>query len=261
MRSGLILNHFVTKTGESSLDLNTKHPKGCFFAILNTDNLYRRVMKIFLDCSDPELIASAYETGLIDGVTTNPSLMLKAGEDPKHVIKEISAIFPWNASVSAEVVGDTAEEMLDMAEDYLDIGPNITIKVPCTVEGLKACRELSNDDVQVNVTLIFSTAQALLAAKAGATYVSPFVGRVYDQHWNGIHLIEEIADVFATHELKTEVLAASIREPIQVSDAFRVGADICTISVPIFYKLYKHILTDKGLELFDRDWKALQESI
>ena len=218
-------------------------------------------MKIFLDCSDPELIASAYETGLIDGVTTNPSLMLRAGKDPKHVIKEISAIFPWNASVSAEVVGDTAEEMLDMAEDYLEIGPNITIKVPCTVEGLKACRELSNDDVQVNVTLIFSTAQALLAAKAGATYVSPFVGRVFDQHWNGIHLIEEIADVFATHELKTEVLAASIREPMQVTDAFRVGADICTLPLPIFYKLYKHILTDKGLELFDRDWKSLQDKL
>ena len=170
-------------------------------------------MKIFLDCSDPELITSAFETGLIDGVTTNPSLMLKAGKDPKQVIKEISEIFPWNASISAEVVGDTAEEMLDMAQDYLEIGPNITIKVPCNiVEGLKVCRELSDDDVQVNVTLIFSTAQAILAAKAGATFVSPFVGRVFDQHWNGIHLIEEIADVFATHQVKTRVLAASIRE-------------------------------------------------
>ena len=218
-------------------------------------------MKLFLDCSDPELIAHAFETGLIDGVTTNPSLMLKAGKNPKEVIKEISSIFPWNASISAEVVGDTAEEMLDMAQDYLDIGPNITIKVPCTVEGLKACRELSDDDVQVNVTLIFSTAQAILAAKAGAKYVSPFVGRVFDQHWNGIHLIEEIADVFATHQVKTEVLAASIREPLQVSDCFRVGADVCTLPLPIFYKLYKHILTDKGLELFDKDWKELQEKI
>lgn len=218
-------------------------------------------MKIFLDCSDPELIASAYETGLIDGVTTNPSLMLKAGEDPKHVIKEISSIFPWQASVSAEVVGETADEMLGMAADYLEIGPNITIKVPCTVEGLKACKSLSDEDVSVNVTLIFSTAQALLAAKAGATYVSPFVGRVFDQHWNGIQLIEEIADVFATHQVKTEVLAASIRDAHQVSDAFRVGADICTLPVPIFYKLYKHILTDKGLELFDADWKSLQEKM
>ena len=218
-------------------------------------------MKLFLDCSDPELIASAFETGLIDGVTTNPSLMLKAGEDPKHIIKEISAISPWNASVSAEVVGDTAEEMLDMAQEYLEIGPNITIKVPCTVEGLKACRELADDDVQVNVTLVFSTVQAILAAKAGATYVSPFVGRVYDQHWNGIYLIEQIADVFATHQVKTEILAASIRDPIQVSDAFKVGADICTIPLPMFYQLYKHILTDKGLEQFDKDWTALQEKI
>jgi transaldolase len=187
--------------------------------------------------------------------------MLKAGEDPKHIIKEISAIFPWNASVSAEVVGDTAEEMLDMAQEYLEIGPNITIKVPCTVEGLKACRELADDDVQVNVTLVFSTVQAILAAKAGATYVSPFVGRVYDQHWNGIYLIEQIADVFATHQVKTEILAASIRDPIQVSDAFKVGADICTIPLPMFYQLYKHILTDKGLEQFDKDWTALQEKI
>jgi transaldolase len=218
-------------------------------------------MKLFLDCSDPELISAAFETGLIDGVTTNPSLMLKAGENPKHIIKEISAIFPWNSSVSAEVVGDTAEEMLDMAAEYLDIGPNITIKVPCTVEGLKVCRELANEDVHVNVTLIFSTAQAILAAKAGAKYVSPFVGRVFDQHWNGIYLIEQIADVFATHQVKTEILAASIRDPIQVSDAFRVGADICTIPLPMFYQLYKHILTDKGLEQFDKDWTSLQEKI
>ena len=218
-------------------------------------------MKLFLDCSDPELISTAFETGLIDGVTTNPSLMLKAGEDPKHIIKEISAIFPWTSSVSAEVVGDTVEEMLDMAQEYLEIGPNITIKVPCTVEGLKVCKELSDDNVQVNVTLIFSTAQAILAAKAGATYVSPFVGRVYDQHWNGIYLIEQIADVFATHQVKTEILAASIRDPIQVSDAFRVGADICTIPLPMFYQLYKHILTDTGLEQFDKDWTSLQEKI
>lgn len=218
-------------------------------------------MKIFLDCSDPELIATAYETGLIDGVTTNPSLMLRAGEDPKHVIKEISMIFPWQASVSAEVVGETADQMLGMAADYLEIGTNITIKVPCTVEGLKVCKSLSDDDVSVNVTLVFSTAQAILAAKAGATYVSPFVGRVFDQHWDGIHLIEEIADVFATHQVRTEVLAASIREAHQVSDAFRVGADICTLPVPIFYKLYSHILTDTGLELFDRDWRELQEKM
>jgi|TARA_B100002019_G_scaffold244518_1_gene221508 transaldolase len=218
-------------------------------------------MKIFLDCSDPELILQAFDTGLIDGVTTNPSLMLKAGNDPRDVIKEISQIFPWNSSVSAEVVGDTAEEMLQMAEDYIDIGPNITIKVPCTFEGLKACKRLSSDEINVNVTLVFDTAQAILAAKAGATYVSPFVGRVFDQSFDGIGVIEEIADVFATHNTNTQVLAASIREVYQVSSAFRVGADICTIPITIFHKMYRHLLTDKGLELFDNDWKELQECL
>tara|TARA_B100000035_G_scaffold170589_1_gene145474 strand:- start:326 stop:985 length:660 start_codon:yes stop_codon:yes gene_type:complete len=219
-------------------------------------------MKIFLDCSDPDIIAHTYETGLIDGVTTNPSLMLKAGEDPKQVIRQISEIFPWTASVSAEVVGETAEEMVAMAQEYLPLGPNITIKVPCTREGLRACKMLSDDDVHVNVTLIFSTAQAILAAKAGARYVSPFVGRVYDQHWDGLSLIEEIADVFATHQItETEVLAASIREANQVSKAFKVGADICTLPWGVFNKMYNHILTDKGLELFDADWKALQEKL
>ena len=218
-------------------------------------------MKLFLDCSDAELIANAFETGLIDGVTTNPSLMLKAGLNPIEVLREISEIFPWNASVSAEVVGETAEEMLDMAEQYIDIGPNITIKVPCTFEGLKACRDLANDEVSVNVTLIFSTAQAILASKAGATYVSPFVGRVFDQSFDGIGLIEEIADVYATHEAKTQVLAASIRDVHQVSSAFRVGADICTLPATVFFKMYKHILTDKGLELFDKDWKELQKCL
>ena len=218
-------------------------------------------MKIFLDCSDPELIGQAFETGLIDGVTTNPSLMLKAGEDPKEILAEISSIFPWNASVSAEVVGDTADEMLAMAEDYIEIGPNITIKVPCTFEGLKACHALTNDEVNVNVTLVFDAAQAILASKAGATYVSPFVGRVYDQSFDGIGLIEEISDVFATHGRDTKVLAASIRETYQLAKAFKVGADICTIPITIFHKMYRHILTDKGLELFDKDWKELQKCL
>ena len=195
-------------------------------------------MKIFLDCSDAELVRTYYETGLVDGVTTNPSLMLKAGKNPKDVYKEISDIFPFHASISAEVVGETAEDMLDMAEDLIDIGPNITIKVPCTPQGLKACKELSEDEVNVNVTLIFSAAQAILAAKAGATYVSPFVGRVFDQSFDGIGLIEEISDIFATHGAKTQVLAASIRETYQVAQAFKVGADICTIPSKVFEKMF-----------------------
>jgi len=218
-------------------------------------------MKLFLDCSDVDLIKQSFATGLIDGVTTNPSLMKKAGKDPKEVIKEISDIFPFHASISAEVVGETAEEMLDMAEDLIDIGPNITIKVPCTPQGLKACKELSEDEVNVNVTLIFSAAQAILASKAGATFVSPFVGRVFDQSFDGIGLIEEISDIFATHGAKTQVLAASVREVYQVAQAFKVGADICTIPSKIFSGMFSHILTDKGLEIFDKDWKKLQEEL
>ena len=218
-------------------------------------------MKIFLDCSDAELVRTYYETGLVDGVTTNPSLMLKAGKNPKDVYKEITDIFPFHASISAEVVGETAEDMLDMAEDLIDIGPNITIKVPCTPQGLKACKELSEDEVNVNVTLIFSAAQAILAAKAGATYVSPFVGRVFDQSFDGIGLIEEISDIFATHGAKTQVLAASIRETYQVAQAFKVGADICTIPSKVFESMFQHVLTDKGLDIFDKDWKKLQSEL
>ena len=214
-------------------------------------------MKLFLDCSDAEFIRDAYSTGLIDGVTTNPSLMLKAGKDPREVLKEISDIFPFHASVSAEVIGDSVEEMLEMEDDYIEIGPNITIKVPLTPEGLKVCKDLSTDDVAVNVTLCFSTAQAILAAKAGAAYVSPFVGRVYDQSFDGLKLIEEITDVYATHKQKTEVLAASIRDVHQVASCFRVGADICTIPSKIFSGMYKHILTDQGIAKFDEDWTKL----
>lgn len=218
-------------------------------------------MKLFLDCSDAELIKTYYATGLIDGVTTNPSLMLKAGEEPMEVYKKISDIFPFHASISAEVVGDTAQEMLDQAEPLINIGPNITIKVPCTPQGLRACKDLTDDDVAVNVTLVFDTCQAILASKAGATYVSPFVGRVFDQSFDGIGVIEEIADVFATHNSKTEVLAASIREVYQVAQAFKVGADICTIPGKVFAGMYSHVLTDKGLETFDRDWKNLQDEL
>ena len=218
-------------------------------------------MKIFLDCSDVDLIKQSYSTGLIDGVTTNPSLMLKNGHNPLDVLKEITSIFPWDASISAEVVGETVEDMLAMADTYLEIAPNITIKVPCTRTGLRACKDLSEDDVAVNVTLIFSAAQAILASKAGATYVSPFIGRLNDQYWDGISLVEEISDVFTTHGSKTQVLAASIREPIQVAKCFRVGADICTLPWDIFNKMYDHCLTDPGMQKFDSDWSELQSKL
>ncbi len=218
-------------------------------------------MKIFLDCSDTELIAQGYSTGLIDGITTNPSLMKKAGQDPKEVIQQISEIFPWDASISAEVIADNADGMIEEAQEYLELGSNITIKVPMTREGLKACKELSADEIPVNVTLVFSAGQAILAAKAGATYVSPFVGRLYDQYWDGIQLVEEIADVYATHEIKTQVLAASIREARQVPACFRVGADIVTLPWDIFQQLYDHQLTAVGLEKFNKDWQSLQETL
>ena len=218
-------------------------------------------MKIFLDCSDVDLIKQSYSTGLIDGVTTNPSLMLKNGHNPLEVLKEISDIFPFHSSISAEVVGETVEDMLAMADTYLELGANITIKVPCTRTGLRACKDLSEDEVPVNVTLVFSANQAILASKAGAKYVSPFIGRLNDQYWDGISVVEEISDVFTTHGSNTEVLAASIRDPIQVAKCFRVGADICTLPWDIFNKMYDHCLTDAGLQKFDTDWNQLQERL
>ncbi len=214
-------------------------------------------MKLFLDCSDVELIKHAHQTGLIDGVTTNPSLMLKCGKDPMGVLRQLSELLPFHSSISAEVVAETTEEMLSQAADYLEIGPNITIKVPCTPAGLKACKELTDTDISVNVTLVFSAGQAILASKAGATYVSPFVGRLFDQYWDGISLIKEISDIYTKHESKTQILAASIRETRQVPDCFRVGADICTIPYDVFQRLYGHCLTESGLEKFNSDWEKI----
>ena len=153
-------------------------------------------MKIFLDSSDVEEVTKAVDTGLIDGVTTNPSLMLKSGEDPLDVLGRITELFGWDASVSAEVSGETATELLDMAEEYIPIHPSITIKVPCTVEGLIACKDLAEDNIPVNTTLVFSTAQAILASKAGSTYISPFVGRVDDNSFDGLGLISDIVQTF-----------------------------------------------------------------
>ena len=160
-----------------------------------------------------------------------------------------------------EVIGSVSNMISEGKRLSKKFGKCATIKVPCTSDGLIACKELSSEGIRVNVTLIFSVAQAILATKAGATYVSPFVGRVFDQSFDGFGVIEEIADVFATHQAPTQVLAASIREVYQVSKSFKVGADICTIPITVFHKMYRHILTDKGLELFDNDWKQLQEKL
>jgi len=211
-------------------------------------------MKIFLDCSDVDQIAEAVETGLIDGVTTNPTLIKKSGRDPREVLTEISEMFPWDASISAEVVGDTAEDMLEMADDFCQIGSNITIKLPLTREGLIACKELSDDKISTNVTLCFTAAQAILAAKAGATYISPFIGRLDDCHLAGIDLIQDISEVYVMHDVDTQILAASIRQPHQVTQAFTRGADVVTMPFMIFMNMYNHPLTTKGLEQFNKDW-------
>ena len=214
-------------------------------------------MKLFLDTADVESIADSFETGLIDGVTTNPTLMMKSGRNPEDVYQELINL--GVPDVSMEVVGDSHEmiqEGLRLAEKFKY---QATIKVPCTPDGLIACRELSRNCIKVNVTLIFSPSQAILAAKAGATYVSPFVGRVDDNSFGGLCLIKDIANIYEKQNWKmTEILAASIRNVRDVGKAFEYGANICTLPPVVFRKMYKHILTDKGIELFENDWKSLQ---
>ena len=214
-------------------------------------------MKIFLDTADVSLIKPVYGTGLLDGVTTNPSLILKSGRQLQEVIEEISATFSNLESISAEVVADTAEEMISQAQQYYTISPSITIKVPCTVEGLKACKFLSDKGIQTNVTLVFSVAQAILASKAGATFISPFVGRWMDNSIDGIELIKNIRKVFDHSFSETQILAASLRDIRQVEQSFLNGADVVTIPPIVFWAMYKNIMTDKGLELFQKDWEAV----
>jgi len=216
-------------------------------------------MKIFLDTSDVNIIRKYYETGLIDGVTTNPTLMKQAGRNPVDVISEISSLFNSDASISAEVVADSAKDMVIQSEQYHSINKNITIKVPCTYEGLKACKKLSDRRIKVNVTLIFSLNQSILAAKAGATYISPFIGRCEDNDINGIDLISSIRKVFNSNNISTKILAASIRNIDHINESFKAGADIVTLPPKVFEEMYKHSLTDQGLEQFNKDWKELNK--
>ena len=217
-------------------------------------------MKIFLDTSDVDVVKYHCQTGLIDGVTTNPTLMMQAGRNPLKVISEISSLFTAVGSISAEVVADTAEEMVLQSEQYHSISDNVTIKVPCTYEGLKACKVLSDRNIKVNVTLIFSLSQSILAAKAGATYISPFVGRCEDNNIDGIDLISSIKRVFTLNSITTtNILAASIRNLDHINDSYKAGADIVTLPPKIFEEMYKHSLTDQGLAQFDKDWKELNK--
>lgn len=217
-------------------------------------------MKIFLDTADIEEIRKADATGLLDGVTTNPTLILKSGKDPVETIREISQEFPHFESISAEVVADDALGMIEQAQVFKDM-PNVTIKVPCTVEGLKACKALRAEGFTTNVTLVFSVAQAILAAKADATYVSPFVGRVSDNSFGGIELIRSIAECYREHMVRTNILSASLREVSQVSQSFTCGAEVCTMPVKVFDKMYDHVLTEKGLELFQKDWDSINGTV
>ena len=215
-------------------------------------------MKLFLDTADTEAIKEGYATGLIDGVTTNPSLIFKNGGDPEYVYQTLIEL--GIPDISMEVVG-TGEEMVAEGRRLAKkFGKDqTTIKVPCTRGGLAACRILSRDLIKVNVTLIFSPTQAILAAKAGATYVSPFVGRVDDNSFGGLCLIKDIANVYAKQNWKrTEILGASIRNVRDVGRAFEYGANICTIPPGVFDKMYKHVLTDAGLDQFDKDWAEVQ---
>lgn len=211
-------------------------------------------MKIFLDTADLSEIAKGYDTGLIDGVTTNPTLVKRSGRNPVEVIKEMSYLFPKLKSISAEVVADTWEEMVEQAQDFKNLS-NVTVKVPCTVEGLKACYHLSKDLIPVNVTLVFSVSQAILAAKAGAKYVSPFVGRLNDNSFSGVALVQAISRTYSVQNVHTEVLAASLRDVHHVGRCFDAGANICTLPPKVFWKMYDHILTEKGLEIFQKDWE------
>ena len=215
-------------------------------------------MKIFLDTADTEAIKEGYATGLIDGITTNPSLIMKSGRNPEDVYQELIDL--GIPDISMEVVG-TGEQMVAEGRRLAKkFGKQSTIKVPCTRGGLAACRVLSKDLIKVNVTLIFSPSQAILAAKAGATYVSPFVGRVDDNSYGGLCLIKDIANVYAKQNWKsTEILGASIRNVRDVGRAFEYGANICTIPTGVFDKMYNHVLTDVGLAQFEADWQATQD--
>jgi|TARA_B100001113_G_scaffold312287_1_gene276658 transaldolase len=215
-------------------------------------------MKIFLDTADTSLIKKHFATGLIDGVTTNPTLIMKSGRNPLDVYQELKDL--GVKDISMEVVGN-ADEMIEEGKKLaVTFGKCCTVKVPCSLDGLTACKELSDNGIRVNVTLIFSQVQAILAAKAGAKYVSPFVGRVDDNSFGGICLVKDIVNVFKAHFTPTEVLSASIRNVRDVGRLFEHGSDIVTMPPTVFEKMYNHILTDKGLELFEDDWKSVTRS-
>ena len=204
-------------------------------------------MKLFLDTADVNEVKKRLSTGLISGITTNPTLIFKSGRHPQEVYWDLIKL--GVKDISMEVVGDNEEDLFARAMGHVkEYGDHVTIKVPCSVDGLKVCRRLSTVNVRVNVTLIFSPAQAILASLAGATYISPFIGRMDDNSLDGMKLINDISNT----RVESKILAASIRDPQSVGTAFALGADICTVPVGVFDKMYNHVLTDKGIEQFNK---------
>jgi transaldolase len=212
-------------------------------------------MKFFLDTANVKEIAQAHEMGVLDGVTTNPTLLAKEGRDPVQVLKEICQII--DGPVNAEVISIDSEGMLKEARRWAELSDNIVVKIPMTREGMKAVRALSEEGIPTNVTLIFSPSQALIAAKAGADYVSPFVGRLDDRSEEGMELVSKIIQIFDNYGFETEVIVASIRHPMHVVEAALMGADIATMPYAVFEKLFEHPLTDIGLAQFLKDWEKL----
>ena len=211
-------------------------------------------MKIFLDTAETDVVKKHFSSGLIDGLTTNPTLIRKSGRKHEEVYQELKDI--GIKDISMEVIGDIGNMVSEGKRLHKKFGACATIKVPCTPNGLKACRELAQDNIRVNVTLIFSVAQSILAAKAGAKYVSPFVGRVDDNSFGGLCLVKDIANLYREQMIRTEVLAASLRGVRDAAKAFQYGADVVTMPPKVFEGMYNHVLTDKGLDQFDKDYAA-----
>ena len=216
-------------------------------------------MRFFVDTADIAAIRELHELGMVDGVTTNPSLILKSGRDIAEVTREICDLVP--GPVSAEVVASDAEGMIREGKHLAEIAPNVTVKVPLTWDGLKACKALTDDGHMVNVTLCFSPAQAILAAKAGATFISPFIGRLDDIGLDGMELIADIRQIYDNYGFETNLLAASIRSVNHVIECARVGADVITAPPSVIKAMASHVLTDKGLDLFNADWAKTGQKI
>lgn len=214
-------------------------------------------MKIFLDTANLQSIKMYNDMGLLDGITTNPSLLAKEGGNPQKAMEEITKII--KGDVSLEVVATDYAGMMDEGHKLKKYGANVVIKVPMTADGLKACKSLSQEGIPVNVTLVFSPNQAILAAKAGAKYVSPFIGRLDDVGQDGMSLIAEIKQIFSNYNFKTQILVASVRHPMHVVEAAKIGADVVTLPPDVLGKMLKHPLTDNGLKAFLADWDKLQQ--